>query len=105
MTYMTSETSYRSKPWPSKFEIPAFSYDVDISLEARNLDYDKDGTLLNNPSVTSNILEKVAERIFSFTAYPSGVQVISVAVALEEQTHASKRQGLSVAYNRGSSIK
>lgn len=75
-----SETSYRSKPWPSKFEIPAFSYDIDIALEARNLDYDKDSTLLNNPSVTSSKLEKLAKKIFSFTAYPSGVQVIAVAL-------------------------
>lgn len=77
-----SETSYRSKPWPSKFEIPPFSYDIDIALEARNLDYDEDDTLYNNPRVTSSKLEKLAEKIFSFTAYPSGLQVIAVAEAL-----------------------
>lgn len=88
-----SEASYRSRPWPSEFELPAFSYDVDIALEAANLAYEKDGTLLNNRSVTSSILEKLAEEIFSFTAYPSGMQVLAVAAALVEKYPCLKEPG------------
>ncbi|KAL6480780.1 hypothetical protein MHYP_G00118130 [Metynnis hypsauchen] len=73
---------YRSKPWPFKFEIPVFSYDVDLALEAGKQAYENDGTLLNNPRVTSSILEKLAETIFGFTAYPTGVQILAVAEAL-----------------------
>ncbi|KAL3987735.1 hypothetical protein ACER0C_014850 [Sarotherodon galilaeus] len=77
-----SGPSYRSKPWPFKFEIPDFSYDIDLALEAGKQAYENDGTLLNNPSVTSSILEKLAETIFGFTAYPTGVQILAVAEAL-----------------------
>lgn len=49
-------TSHRSKPWPAEFEIPTFSYDVEVVLKAGNQAYKKDGTLLNNPRVTSSIL-------------------------------------------------
>ncbi|XP_036951014.1 uncharacterized protein LOC119017923 isoform X3 [Acanthopagrus latus] len=88
-----SGTSFRSKPWPSKFEIPPFSYDVDLVLEAGNKDYEKEGTLLNNPRVTSSILEKLSETIFSFTAYPTGVQILAVAEALVEKYPCLKEPG------------
>lgn len=73
-------TSFRSQPWPAKFPIPPFSYDVDLMLEAGNQTYEKDGTLFSNPRVTSNILERLAETIFSYTAYPTTVQVLEALV-------------------------
>lgn len=88
-----SGTSFRSKPWPSKFEIPPFSYDVDLVLEAGNKDYEKEGILLNNPRGTSSILEKLSETIFSFTAYPTGVQILAVAEALVEKYPCLKEPG------------
>lgn len=42
----------------------------------------KDGTLLRNPAVKSNILDKLAESIFVYTAYPSSAQREQVAEAL-----------------------
>ncbi|XP_019205875.1 uncharacterized protein LOC102075923 [Oreochromis niloticus] len=85
--------SYRSKPWPFKFEIPDFSYDIDLALEAGKQAYENDGTLLNNPSVTSSILEKLAETIFGFTAYPTGVQILAVAEALVAKYPCLKEPG------------
>ncbi|KAL7878798.1 hypothetical protein AOLI_G00097720 [Acnodon oligacanthus] len=40
---------FHSQPWPTKFEIPTFSFDVELLLEAGNKAYQKDGTLLNDP--------------------------------------------------------
>ena len=80
-----SGQSFRSQPWPAKFPVPAFSYDVHIMLEAGNKAYEKDGTLLMNPKVTSSMLERLAETIFSYTAYPTGLQVLAVVEALVEK--------------------
>lgn len=88
-----SGPSYRSKPWPFKFEIPVFSYDVDLALEAGKQAYENDGTLLNNPRVTCSILEKLAETIFGFTAYPTGVQILAIAEALVEKYPCLKEPG------------
>lgn len=88
-----SGTSYRSQPWPAEFEIPNFSYDVDIVLEAGNQVYENDGTLLNNPRVTSSILERLAETIFSYTAYPTGVQILAVVEALVKKYPCLKEPG------------
>ncbi|RXN18153.1 sterile alpha motif domain-containing 3-like isoform X1 [Labeo rohita] len=88
-----SGPSYRSKPWPFKFEIPDFSYDIDLALEAGKQAYENHGTLLNNPSVTSSILEKLAETIFGCTAYPTGVQILAVAEALVEKYPCLKEPG------------
>ena len=74
--------SSRSMPWPLKFEIPDFPYDVNIALEAATKAYEKDGTFLNNPRVTSSILEKLAEVFFGFISYPNSVQILAVVEAL-----------------------
>lgn len=62
-------------------------------LDAGNQAYQKDGTLLNNPRLTSNILEKLAEAIFRFTAYPTGVQVLAVVDALVNKYPCLKEPG------------
>jgi len=85
--------SHRSHPWPAKFTVPAFSYNVHIALEAGNLAFEKDGTLLSSPRVTSSILERLADTIFSYTAYPTGVQVLSVVEALVEKYPCLKEPG------------
>ncbi|KAI4807937.1 hypothetical protein KUCAC02_027709, partial [Chaenocephalus aceratus] len=88
-----SGTSYRSELWPAKFQVPTFSYDVDVSLEAGNQAYQKDGTLLSNPRLRSSVLEKLAEEIFRYTAYPTGVQVLAVLEALLEKYPCLKEPG------------
>ncbi|KAJ4924080.1 hypothetical protein JOQ06_000321 [Pogonophryne albipinna] len=89
----SSGTSYRSELWPAKFQVPTFSYDVDVSLEAGNQAYQKDGTLLSNPRLRSSVLEKLAEEIFRYTAYPTGVQVLTVLEALLEKYPCLKEPG------------
>ncbi|XP_046880477.1 sterile alpha motif domain-containing protein 3-like isoform X2 [Hypomesus transpacificus] len=73
---------YRSEPWPTTFVIPTFSYNVEIPLQAGNKAYESDGSLLQNPSMNSDVLEKLAEAIFQYTAYPTGRQIQAVVESL-----------------------
>lgn len=75
-----SGTPRRSQQWPAKFEIPTFPFDVE--QQARNQAFLKDGTPLSHPSLTSSILEKLAEVVFCYTAYPTGIQILTVVEAL-----------------------
>ncbi|XP_060769976.1 uncharacterized protein LOC132881491 isoform X1 [Neoarius graeffei] len=85
--------SHRSQPWPRKFEIPLFSFGIRLLLEAGNQAYHSEGTLLNNPKVTSGVLEELAEKIFEYTAYPTGIQVLNVVEALIEKYPCLKEPG------------
>lgn len=78
-----STLSHHSESWPAQFEIPTFSLDTELILQAANEAYRKGGTLFSNPAVKSIILEKLAESIFVYTAYPSQTQREQVAEALE----------------------
>lgn len=80
-----SGTLRRSQPWPARFEIPTFSFDVEQHLQAGNQAFLKDGSLLNHPSLTSSVLEKLAEVVFGYTAYPTGIQIFTVVEALIEK--------------------
>lgn len=77
--------SQRSEPWPARFEIPTFSFDVKQHLQAGNQAFLKDGTFFDNPSVMRSILEKLAEVVFGYTAYPTGIQILAVVEALIEK--------------------
>ncbi|XP_041952887.1 uncharacterized protein LOC121712877 [Alosa sapidissima] len=77
-----STSSLRFESWPAQFEIPTFSFDTELILQAANAAYRKEGTLLKNPAVKSNILDKLADSIFIYTAYPSQAQREQVAEAL-----------------------
>lgn len=70
------------KLWPTEFIIPEFSVETEMVLERANELYRKDGTLLTTPNIRSDILEKLAQYIYTCTAYPSSLQVLSVAEAL-----------------------
>jgi len=83
----------RSKPWPSQFEIPEFAYETELVLQSANDAFRNDGTTLNNPSVKSDILEKLAEKIFQFCAYPTSLQICSVAEALIQKHPCLKEPG------------
>lgn len=63
-----------SSSWPAQFTIPTFSFDTELILQAANEAYRKDGNCLTNYSVKPNILDKLADSIFSYTAYPSRAQ-------------------------------
>nr|XP_046263050.1 uncharacterized protein LOC124068683 isoform X2 [Scatophagus argus] len=89
-----STSSLHSESWPAQFEIPTFSFDTELILQTANEAYRKDGTLLNNPAVKSNILDKLAASIFVYTAYPSQAQREQVAEALVAK-HPSLRDPVS----------
>ena len=98
-----STSSLRSESWPAEFEIPTFSLDTELILQAANEAYRKDGTLLSNPAVKSSILDKLAESIFVYIVYPSQTQREQVAEALVAK-HPCLRDPVwvrSVVLNRG----
>ncbi|XP_063741520.1 uncharacterized protein LOC134865754 isoform X2 [Eleginops maclovinus] len=74
--------SDRRNLWPAVFPIPIFSYNTEMALQQGNEKFLKDGTLLTSQCVKSDILERLAEAMFSYTAYPNDPQRTAVAHAL-----------------------
>ncbi|KAM9467767.1 sterile alpha motif domain-containing protein 3-like [Clarias gariepinus] len=79
---LSPDNSSERKPWPKEFIVPHFSVETEMVLERANELYRKDGTVLTTPNVRSDILEKLAQSIYTYTAYPSSLQILSVAEAL-----------------------
>ncbi|KAA8587585.1 hypothetical protein FQN60_016447 [Etheostoma spectabile] len=75
----------RQSLWPAIFPIPSFSYTTEMALRQGNEKFLKDGTLLTSPCVKSDILERLAETMFSYTAYPNDPQRAAVARSLIEK--------------------
>lgn len=86
---------YRSDPWPAIFVIPSFSLDVETLLRKGNNAFECDASLLHNPSLNSDILEKLAEAIFNYTAYPTGLQILAVIEALIKKHPCLQEPGTS----------
>ncbi|XP_049331238.1 uncharacterized protein LOC111197562 [Astyanax mexicanus] len=73
----------RTKQWPETFEIPNFPVDIEYRLRQGNLVYMNDGTCLKlTKELKHGILEKLAETIFEFKAYPNNNEYEQVAAAL-----------------------
>ncbi|CAI5670848.1 uncharacterized protein LOC112844062 [Oreochromis niloticus] len=87
------KTTERHEPWPKQFPIPQFAYETEIYLERATEEYKKNGNLLPTSKVKTDILEKLAETIFTFTAYPSSAQVSYVAEALVKKYPCLKEPG------------
>ena len=85
----------RAERWPTNFVIPSFSYSVEMILHAGNQAYDRDGSLLQDPSICSDILEKLAETMYHYTAYPSPLQQLEVVEALLQKHPCLKEPGTS----------
>ena len=83
----------RSVPWPSEFPIPRFAYNTEMILERANESYLKNGSLLSAPSIKTDILEKLAETIYQYVAYPSSAQICAVAEALIQKHPCLKEPG------------
>lgn len=92
---LDQSAEFRSKPWPTDFVIPTFSPHVEMCLEAGNKAYESDCSLLQNPSMNSDVLEKLAEEIFHYTAYPTGLQISAVAEALVNRHPCLREPGTS----------
>ncbi len=93
----TSENlTYRSKGWPSEFPIPRFSSSTEILLQSGNEKYGCSGTRLDTKDLVSllpDILGKLAEVIFEYTAYPSSAHLSQVAEALIKKHACLKEPG------------
>ncbi|XP_060788702.1 uncharacterized protein LOC132893502 [Neoarius graeffei] len=78
-----SDSELRECPWPREFPIPRFPYNVELQLQRGNECFRETGSLLNiTPGLKTDIMEKLAEEIFSYTAYPRNNQFDDVAAAL-----------------------
>lgn len=68
--------------WPKQIIIPLFSVATETVLRNGNENFVKDGTVLNSTRVRSEIMEKLADYMYSYTPYPTGLQIGQVAEAL-----------------------
>ncbi|XP_035985885.1 uncharacterized protein LOC118559324 [Fundulus heteroclitus] len=79
---LTPRGSPHRSLWPDDIIIPLFSVATEAVLKNANEEFGKNGTLLNNPRIKSEILEKLADYMYGYTAYPTGLQIGEVAEAL-----------------------
>lgn len=79
----SSTVSTRTQLWPRVFPIPTFSYETELQLETGNAVHRSNMTRLSMSSkLKSDILEKVAEEMFQYKAYPTDADFSDVAEAL-----------------------
>lgn len=83
----------RSQCWPADFPIPRFAFDTELVLASGNEAFKRDGTLFDFTAILTDILEKLAEGIFQYVAYPSSVQFSCVAEALVKKHPCLKEPG------------
>lgn len=82
-TLISTPPQEQKMPWPEVFLIPIFSVDVEYRLRQANLIYLRDGTLFKlTKELKHDILQKLAENIYSFKAYPTSSDTRDVAKAL-----------------------
>jgi len=80
--------------WPSTFNIPAFSLDVELRLRKANEIYQQTKKPLSVPrDMKCEILDKIAQAIFEIKAYPDAYEIQSVASALVEKHPCLKEPG------------
>ncbi|KAI9525254.1 hypothetical protein NQZ68_009934 [Dissostichus eleginoides] len=93
---MTESLAQRSKGWPSEFAIPRFSSSTEILRQSGNENVSCPGTPFGTKDVISilpDILGKLAEVIYEYTAYPSSAQLSQVAEALIKKHPCLKELG------------
>ncbi|KAE8291545.1 hypothetical protein D5F01_LYC08899 [Larimichthys crocea] len=84
------------KEWPEVFDIPKFPVDVEYRLRQGNLLHLRDGTYLKvTKDMKHDILEKLAETIYGYKAYPTKEEFEVVAKALVAEHPCLKEQGSS----------
>lgn len=89
-----SSPSSRHWAWPSVFTVPQFRYEAEFELEKANTACANGGTLLNpSPKLKSQILERLAEEIYKFKAYPTDNDLTDVAEALVKKHPCLTEQG------------
>lgn len=83
----------RTQRWPTTFPVPTFAYNTELVLASGNEDFKKDGIQLSFATILSDILEKLAESIFLYVAYPTSAQLNDVAEALIQKHPCLKEPG------------
>uniref|UniRef100_A0A8C2X9N4 PB1 domain-containing protein n=1 Tax=Cyclopterus lumpus TaxID=8103 RepID=A0A8C2X9N4_CYCLU len=79
----SSTVSTQTQLWPRVFQIPTFSYETELQLETGNAVHRSNMTRLSMSfKLKSDILEKVAEEMFKYKAYPTDNDFSDVAEAL-----------------------
>ncbi|XP_052459822.1 uncharacterized protein LOC128018377 isoform X2 [Carassius gibelio] len=82
-----SSDTYRKEQWPKVFVIPTFSHSTESQLRDGNAEYQRSQARLTPSSkMLSNILETLADKVYSYRSYPSDADLSEVAEALT-QTH------------------
>ncbi|XP_034554787.1 uncharacterized protein LOC117823669 [Notolabrus celidotus] len=78
-----SPDSLRTQQWPQVFPIPLFSFDTECQLQIADAEYARSQSRLTPGSrMLSDILEKLAEKVYEYKAYPTDADFSDVAVAL-----------------------
>lgn len=86
--------SSRTRQWPADFPIPRFSYDTELQLEKGNSEYQVSHTMLTVSSrIKSDILNRLAEEIYQYKAYPDDEHFNTVAEALIKRHPCLKEPG------------
>ncbi|XP_040889361.1 uncharacterized protein LOC121178924 [Toxotes jaculatrix] len=87
-------------PWPSTFEVPYFSVDIEYRLRQGNLIYMRDGTRMSvSRDMKHDILQKLAEEMYKYSAYPQDEHFCIVAEALISKHPCLKEPGSTRACN------
>ncbi|XP_039892718.1 uncharacterized protein LOC120736559 [Simochromis diagramma] len=87
------------KEWPDPFIIPKFSVSVEYQLRQGNLTYLRDATYLKiSKDLKHCILDRLAEAIYSYKAYPEDKDIDDVAKALVAEHPCLKERGSSSGY-------
>lgn len=101
MLYTSEEKSQlmRPDPWPSTFDIPEFSVDVNFRLRQGDLAYMKDGTRMDvSQDMKHVILERLAETMYKYTTYPTEEHCKELASALIAKHPCLKEAGSPTGY-------
>ncbi|KAL6462559.1 hypothetical protein MHYP_G00289810 [Metynnis hypsauchen] len=86
--------------WPTPFQIPSFSYDVELKLRKGNDIFEKTGTGLSvTRDMKMEILDKLAQEIFALKAYPEKYEIESVASELVNKHPCLKEPGSGTGYD------
>ncbi|XP_013884485.1 uncharacterized protein LOC106532868 isoform X2 [Austrofundulus limnaeus] len=86
--------SSRTQQWPSDFQIPVFSYDTERQLEKGNSEYQANNRMLTVTSrMKTDILNRLAEEIYKYKAYPEDAHFCVVAEALIKKYPCLKEPG------------
>lgn len=93
---LSISSSERCFQWPEVFEIPKVPVDVEYRLRQGNLLYLRDATYLKvTKELKHDILDKLAETMYAFKAYPTKEDFEAVAKALVQTHPCLKESGSS----------